>query len=167
MTATEFKNTILPTYGIMLALAKKYLADTGDAEDAAQDVVYYLWSKHTNLPVPDNPAAFVLSCVRNKCMDILRKRAKSTVLIENGMPTLIEWYEEEDLTNHRLTNLWNTIETLDEDKKSILKKSLSGKSSSQIAKEMNLKEDNVRQILSRTRIKLRTLILKSKNNYDN
>lgn len=165
MTALEFRNNILPCYGAMLALAERLLHCREDACDTVQDVIRTLWERYETLNIPpQSNHAFVLRCVRNRCLDRLR-RGHETVSLEttiNGREISDNYFsmrEEEDETAQRIEQLLSSIENLPDTRRSVMKMNLAGKSVSEIAEAMALTEANVRQILSRTRKKLREILV--------
>lgn len=162
MTATEFKNDILPAYGAMLTFAARLLNSRDTAADVVQDVIRGLWEKHESLSFTGSPTAFAMRCVKNKCIDLLRRTQKHSRLDETT-PDIADSNDQDDEFAQRLVALDNSINQLEEPRKSTVRLSLAGHSTRQIAQQLNLSEDNVRQLLSRTRHQLRVLILKNSN----
>ena len=162
MTASEFKNTILPTYGAMLNLAKKLLPHNDEAADIVQDVLRGLWEKYNDIPVPDNPFAFTLRCVRNRCIDTLR-RNNIFVRIEDSEINNISEEKPEDDFQENLNIVIKNIEKLDEPRRTIMRLSLQGSSTAEIARQTALSESNIRQILFRVRRHLRKIIVQNQN----
>ena len=161
MTATEFKSVILPAYGAMTAVARKLLGDRQSAEDAVQDVMRSLWEGRENIIVNGAGAAYAVRSVRNRCLDILRRKPADTdTPIENVADTIAD--DDCDDTQ-RLERLSAAIDNLGEPRRTILRLSLAGKSGAEIAATVNLSETNVRQHLSRSRKELRKLIMQYEN----
>lgn len=153
MTATEFKNIILPAYGLIRAIAVKITGEAHVADDVAQIVMTRLWDDHSKLPVPQNVGAFLYKVTRNKCYDVLRKRPVGQfVALSEAMAVEDEDGEQE---SDRLANLYDEINSLNEPARAIVLMSLKGKTSMEIAAELNLTPAAVRQHLSRTRKFLR------------
>lgn len=163
MTAKEFKTHIVPAYGAMLALARRMLAEAhDDPDDVVQDVFRSLWEKHSEMVLPDNPTAFVLRCIRNRCLDLVRKPVH-TVPIEYADIDNTSDDDEAEIFEERLTLISHLINNLGEPRRSILRLNIRGVPTERIALQFKLSEGNVRQILSRTRRELRTLAINSIN----
>lgn len=164
MTASEFKNYILSAYGVMLAVAKRMLHDNDDACDAVQDVLRGLWERRDRLRLPDNPRAFVMRCVRNHCIDILRHPYGSLSLSSIQLTAVAEPVnmEREIEFEKLLEEVYRVIDRLPDTRKEILKLNIGGMSAKEISEELGLTEANVRQLLSRTRKQIREKILSGK-----
>ncbi len=164
MTATEFKTYIVPAYGAMLALARRLLATaTDDPDDTVQDVFRSLWEKHAELDLPDNPTGFALRCIRNRCLDLLRRPVHTVPIEYADADTRPAEDEEAEVFEERLTIVNQLIDRLGEPRQSILRLNIRGVPNGEIARQFNISEANLRQILSRTRRELRAAALKSIN----
>lgn len=71
MTINEYKEEVKLVRPQMLAIARNYLKDNDEAEDAVQDVLLKLWQLIDTLHLPMSPLASVL--LKNHCIDILRR----------------------------------------------------------------------------------------------
>lgn len=58
----------------MYRLAQSILCDSMEAEDVVQDVFVKLWAKRNGLGECANLDAYILTVVRNACLDVLRRR---------------------------------------------------------------------------------------------
>ena len=76
MTHEQFTQIYLPFSGKMYALAYNLLRNRDEARDCVQDVYAELWSKRDTIEPDKPPLPFVLTMVRNNCLDRL-KRAKA------------------------------------------------------------------------------------------
>lgn len=160
MTASEFKTHFIPAYGAMLALAQRMLVGAADdADDVVQDVFRGLWEQCSELSLPANPVAFALRCVRNRCLDVLRRPERFVSL--EGTPSVLCSVSDEEVNGleERLVVLTRYVYELAEPRQTILRASMRGVSAAEIARNMGLSEANVRQILSRTRRELRNLVI--------
>lgn len=149
---------------MMYRYAYFILYDKDDALDAVQSAIATLWEKRNSLATVDNLAAFCITSAKHQAIDILRKRPRSIV-------TLDEITEHEDSTPS-VTDTMEYTESLDK-VKSILStfppvqqeimrlRSQAECSVEEIAYITSMTEDNVRQVLSRTRRKLKELYNKT------
>ena len=69
-----FKVVFDTFYPRLLRFAKEYVGDLFEAENILQDVFLRLWEKRASLPADINPQAYLLTMVKNQCMDFLRHR---------------------------------------------------------------------------------------------
>lgn len=73
-------------YSKMYTLARAILHDDEESKDVVQDVFARLIDLNM---IPDKEEAFLLTCVRNKCFDILahkqtREKVEKLIILENG-----------------------------------------------------------------------------------
>lgn len=158
MTASEFKNLVLPAYDAMLRVASRVSGTNVPAGDMVQDVMQHLWEKHETLDVKTVTVPFLFKCVRNRCIDYLR--CHTPMADESELQSVSnDGYEADDEQAERLTLVIKAIERLEEPRRSVMRHSLDGKSVEEISQAMKMTQVNVRQILSRSRRQIRTLIL--------
>ena len=69
----QFKELFLSEYGRMYRAAYILLGDEDEAKDAVQDVFALLWDGTTPLR-EESQRAFLLTCVRNRCLNIIAQR---------------------------------------------------------------------------------------------
>lgn len=158
MTAIEFKNCILPLYGIMKALARHILGDIELSEDVTQEVMKNLWERHNQLNNIEDYKSFCLRCIRNASYDALRRRH----LMENITEADFEIILDSDIDDEyieKLNMLTRYLESFPEQTREIMRMNVQGVDSKEIARLTGVSASNVRQILSRTRKKLREIIL--------
>lgn len=74
MEEFEFTTRILPLRDRMFRYAQSLLLSSAEAEDAVHDLLERLWREHDRLKPRRNVEALVMSAVRNRCYDLLRKR---------------------------------------------------------------------------------------------
>ena len=71
--AQQFKELFLSEYGRMYKAAYILLGDEDEAKDAVQDVFARLWDGTTPLR-EESQRTFLLTCVRNRCLNIIAQR---------------------------------------------------------------------------------------------
>ena len=69
-----FKAVFETFYPRLLRFAEAYVGDRFEAGDILQDVFLRLWEKRASLPADINLQAYLLTMVKNQCMDFLRHR---------------------------------------------------------------------------------------------
>jgi len=68
----DFKQVFDSFYPRLLRFAKGYVCNRFDAENIVQDVFLRLWEKRTLLPKDINLQAYLLTMIKNQCMDFLK-----------------------------------------------------------------------------------------------
>jgi RNA polymerase sigma-70 factor (ECF subfamily) len=104
MNQNEFVQLILPFKDKVFRLAKRLLISTEEAEDAAQEVWFKLWSKNKKLEGFTSVEAFAMAMTKNYCLDQLKsKRAGNIKIVHtnftDGQPGLDKKVEDLDSLN--------------------------------------------------------------------
>jgi RNA polymerase sigma factor (sigma-70 family) len=159
MDAAEFKSLVLPMSKKLLHYAYLLLRDTGEAEDAVQEICLRLWKIRDSLENYNSLEAFAMKVTRNWCLD--RLKAKKPVYIdrytgsherstEEGDPQLM--LEKKD----KIQLLDLLMNKLPEQQRMIIQlRDLEGIEFEMIAEIMDMKVNAVRVNLSRARVRLR------------
>jgi RNA polymerase sigma-70 factor (ECF subfamily) len=79
--AQQFKELFLSEYGRMYKAAYILLGDEDEAKDAVQDVFARLWDGTTPLR-EESQRTFLLTCVRNRCLNMIARRRQNNELDE-------------------------------------------------------------------------------------
>ena len=74
MDSKEFSQVVMPHSRRMFAVAFRFLQRPEEAEDLLQDVMMKLWQIRDSLPPDKELLPFLLTVVRNLCLDRLRSR---------------------------------------------------------------------------------------------
>ena len=142
-------------YRPLCIYALHYLGDTSDSEDVVSDAFGKLWDKISSEGTPANPRAWLYTCVRNACVDILRERGHETLL-----PSDLEGRisDEEAIDRSAIeARLWTAIERMPEKRRQIfLMAKRDGMSYAQIASALGISENTVRNTLEAALKSLRT-----------
>ena len=67
----EFERLYTANYMAMISFARTLLHDEDESRDAVADVMLQVYTK--GIPSQYPPTKYLLACVRNKCLDILRQ----------------------------------------------------------------------------------------------
>jgi RNA polymerase sigma factor (sigma-70 family) len=165
MDAAHFNNLVLPMSRKLLHFAFQMLHDTGEAEDAVQEVILKLWKIRDSLENYNSLEAFSMKITRNWCLD--RLKAKKPVYIgeyqkgfdrqaadENPQKQM----EKED----RRRLLSAVLEKLPEQQRLIIQlRDIEGLEFEQIAEIMDTNVNALRVSLSRARNKMREELAKN------
>jgi len=151
MTEQEFRQRVLPLQHLMYGVALKTGLPPDDAADAVQETQVRLWRRRDRIPDDDTE-------LKLYCMAALRRRKPSVALEEAEQ---LKTPEEESSAEYRDTR--RRIETLIDSLpgsqgKVIRMSSFGGLDNAEIARATGNTENNVRQLLSRGRRRLRELL---------
>lgn len=150
----EFKKELTEAYPLMKCLATGMLNNSDDIADVIQDVAASLWRNRASLFKASNRRAYIISSLKNMCITKLRMFGKTCNLDES----LMIFSDDESLRDNRQL-LATLIEKLPEMQRKVVTLELGGFSKEEISGEVDKSYENVRQILSRARKKLRELYL--------
>lgn len=140
-------------------MARSILKDESRSQDAYQELMTRLWEKRRQLGAIENRQAFLLTSMRNICVDLLRKEHPNGELPANAeynAPNPHQAAEQRDAVNAivRMINL------LPEMQRTIIRmRDVEELEVSEIAGIMSITENAVTVNLSRARKKLREMIL--------
>ena len=168
MEIAEFKRLVLPLSSKLLHFAYILLKDSGEAEDAVQEVCLKLWKIRESLENYNSVEAFAMKVTRNWCLD--RLKAKKPVYIENYSngydASTDEWNPHQLLEQHDKLRLLNALLLkLPEQQQMIVQlRDIEGLEFEQIANIMDMNVNAIRVNLSRARNRMKEEILKIETN---
>lgn len=159
MNAQQFQSQILCYSDKLYRMARSVLKDESLSKDAYQDLMMRLWEKRRQLETIENRQAFLLTSMRNLCVDLLRKQKTNGELPDNAeydAPNPHQFTEQADTVNA----ISRMIDLLPEMQRTIIRmKDVEEMDLSEIAAIMQMTENAVTVNLSRARKKLREMIL--------
>ena len=77
MTDELFSRTFLPLQESLYRVAYHLLRSEQAAEDAVQELYLKLWRGRESLGIVNNPKAYCITVLRNLCLDIIRRNART------------------------------------------------------------------------------------------
>lgn len=165
MKEEEFQIKILSLKDKIFRLAKSMLGNIPEAEDLTQDVFERLWSGRNALGRQDNLDGYIMTSVKNRCIDRIRSnKLRSTgELIENTAYETTT-LKEIDRANIKLL-LEKLMAELPEKQRAILHlRDIEGYEFEEIAEIMEIDEPTVRVYLSRARKTLKDKMINKRIN---
>lgn len=161
----NFSRLIMPHSRKIFAVAYRYLQRVDEAEDLVQDVCIKLWQMRDELPPEERLLPFILTMARNLSIDRLRARHEYDVTAgddEDAPPPNDEPFIDTSVEDHdRLRQTLQLIRQLPPDQQKVLRlKAMRDLDNDEITKLTGIQPDNVRQLLSRARRKLKELAIK-------
>ena len=159
MNAQQFQHQILCYSDKLYRMARSVLKDESLSKDAYQELMVRLWEKRIDLEAVKNRQAFLLTSMRNLCIDLLRKQQPNGEISKNmpySEPCPHQLAEEADMVNM----ISRMIDMLPEMQRTIIRmKDVEEMETAEIAEILSLTENAVTVNLSRARKKLREMIL--------
>lgn len=159
MTSQEFKDTVLPCYRSMYALAFSITRSPSDAADAVQDTVTHLWERRQTLSTVTDIRAYCLTSVRNRVCSSMRSAHPTCnideITVSAPPSSAPEAIGHLDLSDSR-RRLAAALASLPARQRMVFALSaFSGHTNKEISVLTGLTEVNIRAILSRSRQFLR------------
>ena len=164
MKESEFTAFVLPLRDRMFRYAQSLLLSSAEAEDVVHDLLMRLWSEHARREMPRKVEPFVMTAVRNRCCDLLRRRQADerrreavAATGERSVAADAEGWEVRELVRRALSAL------PDRQREVLHLKEIEGYPTREIAAMIGCDEAQVRVILSRGRMALRGILQKMRN----
>lgn len=149
MNGNEYKKELSKLRPRLVGIARKYLADADEAEDAVQDAMLRIWQMKEQLRLPIDSFAFIL--VRNISVSMLRHK-RDTVPIEN---LAVEMPENEE-QRQRMEELMTLMNSLPDRQQMILRlRHMEGMTIGEMAELFGTTENAMSKALSRARQTIR------------
>lgn len=162
MNVRQFQHQILCLSDKSYRMALSILKDKSSAKDALQELMMRLWEKRDQLDTVTNYQAFVLTSMRNLCLDMTRKQVYTYEIpaeTEYNAPNPHQQTEQTDTMNH----IGSLIDSLPEMQRTVLRmKDVEEMELEEIAQIMSMTENAVTVNLSRARKKLRDMIISNR-----
>lgn len=158
MTETEFRIQVMPLQRLMYGIALRMGIPPDEAGDTVQESLLRLWRHRDRIPPPDaGLRVYCIAAHRNECITWL-KHSRNDVPIEVATQLsapLVEDAEYRD-TSYQIGQL---IESLPAGQREVIRLSgIGGLDTGEIAELTGQTDNNVRQLLSRGRRRLRELV---------
>lgn len=154
MTTREDNIFAVRTLDRLYRFACSLLGRSEDAQDIVHNVMEKMWRRKDSLAATSNPEAYLVSAVRNACIDKLRSSVKdATEETGQGSGSPQECWEERELVTRAIAALPPRQRAV------IHLKEIEGYSTKEIAAILSTEENQVRTILSRARKALKETII--------
>lgn len=164
MKESEYIRLVMPLRDRLFRFAQSLLLSPAEAEDAVHDLLARIWSDRDRIELPRRVDAFLLTSLRNRCYDQLRRRqaeARRSEAVkrtaERATETEIRQWEARELIRRAMAQL------SDRQREVLHLKEIEGYATHEIAAMIGCDEAQVRVILSRGRMALRGILLKMRN----
>lgn len=152
MDIVTFKEIFIPMNRLLYGQALRMLRDPLEAEDIVQDVYVRLWERRSELSGVDNPQAYAVTMLKNRCLNRLNSQRFTEAIDSMQFESESDMPSDQVELRDRVGAVMNLIEELpDRQRQVILMHDVDGYPNEEIERVTGLSADNVRQLLSRAR----------------
>ena len=158
MQEISFRNDILPLKDKLFRLALRITLDRAEAEDVVQDTMIRVWNKRDELQQFESVEAYCLIVAKNLAIDRSQKKDAQNVELTPEMAEEADTSGPYDrlVNNERMKIIHRLIDELPEKQRLIMQlRDIEGESYKDIAKVLQLTEEQVKVNLFRARQKVK------------
>lgn len=158
MQEISFRNDILPLKDKLFRLALRITFDRAEAEDVVQDTMIRVWDKREEWKQFGSVEAYCLTVAKNLAIDRSRKKEALNVSLTPEMEEKADASGPYDqlVNGERMNIIHRLIDRLPEKQRLIMQlRDVEGESYKEIAKVLNLTEEQVKVNLFRARQKVK------------
>ena len=158
MQEISFRNDILPLKDKLFRLALRITLDRAEAEDVVQDTMIRVWSKRDEWSQFESVEAYCLIVAKNLAIDRSQKKDAQNVELSPEMAEEADTSGPYDrlVNNERMKIIHRLIDELPEKQRLIMQlRDIEGESYKDIAKVLQLTEEQVKVNLFRARQKVK------------
>lgn len=137
-------------YQVLCHFASRYLRDDYLAESVVGDVMFHLWENHERIEVEVSLRSYLIRCVRNSCLDHLRKNREKYEIATEAIPpssdeTMVTGNGEQLLDKELAEKLDEAIAALPLECRTVFELSrFAGKKHAEIALELGISVNTVK-----------------------
>ncbi len=173
MDIKQFKEKILPLRDKLFKRAKYILGSHEDAEEIVQEVMLKIWQKRDTIDETANFEAFAITVTRNMCYDSFKTKHykhKGISIDEFDYEYNLEGDNEQKYAEYKEAN--ELIQKIIEDfpprwREILCLRDVEGYTNQEVAEILDVTETVVKVTLSRTRKRIREVLIKKYNyNYN-
>ena len=164
MQEISFRDDILPLKDKLFRLALRITFDRAEAEDVVQDTMIRVWNKREEWTQFGSIEAYCLTVAKNLAIDRSQKKEAQNVELTPEMEEESEISGPYDqlVNNERMSIIHRLINELPEKQRLIMQlRDIEGESYKEIAKILNLTEEQVKVNLFRARQKVKQRYLEN------
>ena len=158
MQEISFRDDILPLKDKLFRLALRITFDRAEAEDVVQDTMIRVWNKREEWTQFGSIEAYCLTVAKNLAIDRSQKKEAQNVELTPEMEedSEISGPYDQLVNNERMSIIHRLINELPEKQRLIMQlRDIEGESYKEIAKILNLTEEQVKVNLFRARQKVK------------
>jgi len=132
-----------------LRFCNSILKDIDESENIIQDVFIKIWNRKHTINPELNFASYLFTIIKNRVFDFLKEAKKNDSLREKYWEKLLEYQAiNNEVKEERFVKIGEAIEDLSEKRKKIIKMNYEeGKSYEEIANQLNISKNTVKNQL--------------------
>ena len=132
-----------------LRFCNSILKDVEEAENVIQDVFIKIWNRKETINPDLNFTSYLFTIIKNRVFDILKEIKKSDTLKEKYWENVLQYQAvDSEILEERLAKVKEAVEGLSEKRKKIIKLNYEeGKSYEEIAQQLNISKNTVKNQL--------------------
>jgi RNA polymerase sigma-70 factor (ECF subfamily) len=154
-----FEELIEPYEKLVFNVARRYMGNTEDAKDVAQDSILKIYKNIGSCKTLDTFKAWVCRITANTALDALRRRKVPIEELDASLASSTGLPEEEALRSEERTRVAKALEALPLDSRSlVILRDVQGFSYEEISTILEMPVGTVSSKLSRARLQLRRLL---------
>ena len=136
----------------LCAFAYRFLEDKEACEDVVQEIFFLLWKNRKNLDIHVSTRNYLLTCVRNACLDLLRRKESEKKWMEDTMREDFDKTNDDLYSTMELEHLLNdALDKLPEKMSSTFRMNrFEGKTYAEIAEEKQISVKTVEAYMTKT-----------------
>jgi len=125
------------------------LKDTEESENIIQEVFIKIWNRKSNINPELNFTSYLFTIIKNRVFDHLKEVKKNDILKEKFWDNILEYQAiDNDLKEERFDKIKEAVNGLSEKRRKIIKLNYEeGKSYDEIAKQLNISKNTVKNQL--------------------
>ena len=156
MKKISFRNDVLPLKNELYRLALRITLNHAEAEDVVQETMIKVWKRRDRWDELESIEAFCFTICRNISLDKMKKAENQNQSLEDEHDAPDHSYtsnpEEQAMQQDRIALIRRLIDTLPEKQRSCMQlRDFEGKSYKEIAKILNVSEEQVKINIFRAR----------------
>ena len=168
MKKISFRNDVLPLKNELYRLALRITLNHAEAEDVVQETMIKVWNRRDRWDELESIEAFCLTICRNIAIDKTKKaeNQNQSLMDEHDAPdhSYSSNPEEQAMQQDRISLIRRLIDTLPEKQRSCMQlRDIEGKSYKEIAKILNVSEEQVKINIFRARQTIKKKYIDTEN----
>lgn len=146
----EYKAFFLKYFEAVFRFARKFIGDTEDARDIAQEAFVKLYERRANFDAIEKAKAFVYTTAHNLCLDYLKhkkiEQEYAKEILEKNEEAEEPRFLQEVTYQETLRMLHEAIDRLPKQTRQVILESLDGKSNPEIAEALDISPNTVKAL---------------------
>ncbi len=166
MKKISFQNDVLPLKNRLYRLALRITMSREDAEDIVQDTLIRVWNRRQEWDIIDSLQAYALTVCRNLALDCIKKHGRDHLSLDEAESKTIHESPYESIVKQDKINIVKRIVySLPEKQRTMMQlRDFEGMSYKDIAKIMNVSQEQVKVNIYRARQSVKNKYDKIENN---